>query len=318
MVNCPSCSAPIDEDFGMVTCPQCKAVFMIDFGGNIQYGEDHSEPTGADDLTDPHGAHLTQDSEEDSIDEGEGLSAQSEDSFLTEESSFESQQDNPESSWDEPEEQSWDEPDNESWSSENEDQANDYGADLAGDGEGDFESYGVEPSGVEESFAEASAEDSGDYEEMAPSADDEVETLTGETPGVSEEEFASFEKVPQDLAPAAAGPIDVSEFGNSEESLLEDGEIVYNLTISGIDSKDLRNSLKYVLMDEKLQLNYHEYINKIKNGEVTIPNLHPIKAKRIVEQLQFMDVSLRWKQRSIIIEESEPVDVEDSGEMPHE
>lgn len=98
-------------------------------------------------------------------------------------------------------------------------------------------------------------------------------------------------------------PVDISDFANSEESNLEDGEYLYDVQLARIDSKDLRETLKSVLMDEKLKLNHHAYLKNIKDGKVTIPDLNPIKAKRIVEQLHYTDIDIRWVQKRVTMEE---------------
>lgn len=99
-------------------------------------------------------------------------------------------------------------------------------------------------------------------------------------------------------------PVDITEFANSESSNLDGGEYLYDLSVGRLDSRELREEFKYILMDEKLKLNFHEYMRKIHNGEVVISNLNPIKAKRIVEQLQYLDVSIKWEQKPVVMQEA--------------
>lgn len=110
-------------------------------------------------------------------------------------------------------------------------------------------------------------------------------------------------------------PVDVTEFANSEASNLDEGELVYDVVVSRLDSKDLRENFKYVLMDEKLKLNHHEYLKKIKHGKVVIPDLNPVKAKRIVEQLQFYDVDIRWVQKRVVMEELQQAEEMEAEEV---
>jgi uncharacterized Zn finger protein (UPF0148 family) len=97
-------------------------------------------------------------------------------------------------------------------------------------------------------------------------------------------------------------PVDITNYANSETSNLEEGVLVYDVKISRLDSKDLREALKYVLMDEKLKLNHHQYMNQVRGGEVLIADLNPIKAKRIVEQMQYFNVDISWKQKHVVME----------------
>ncbi len=130
-----------------------------------------------------------------------------------------------------------------------------------------------------------------------------------------EEELETF-PMPETPDPT---PVDITNFANSEKSNLEEGELLYDVTVARIDSKDLREAFKYVLLDEKLKLNHHEYLKKIKDGKVTIPDLNPIKAKRIVEQLQYTDLDIKWRQKRVIMEVVEPemLDEEDT-EVPED
>jgi len=110
-------------------------------------------------------------------------------------------------------------------------------------------------------------------------------------------------------------PVDITGYANSEESNLEGGEYLYTVTVSRLDSKSLKEALKYVLIDEKLQLNHHEYMKNIKDGTVTIENLNPIKAKRIVEQLQYCDLDIKWVQKRVVMEVVEPTEMDDEDNM---
>jgi len=119
----------------------------------------------------------------------------------------------------------------------------------------------------------------------------------------------------EDLGIASAPdkkPLDLTEFANSEASSLESGEFLYQLTISGLDSKDLRDVLKGVLMDEKLKLNYNGILKQISQGRVKIVGLNPVKAKRIVEQLQYFDLKVKWRQSRVTVEPQAQADLEEA------
>ena len=48
------------------------------------------------------------------------------------------------------------------------------------------------------------------------------------------------------------------------------------------------------------------FLKKIRDGKVTIPNLNPIKAKRIVEQLQYYDIEVKWTQKRVVMDVVDP------------
>lgn len=289
MINCPSCEKEVNEDFGMVTCPYCKAVFMIDYGGKIQYGTEESpvEETNVSDSFREDEEEIVEETssgseflypnpiEDEPVDDEETTANDVED-FLQEDEFTPTETE-----------------DDDEIESSDEDFISDFQSDLEDEGE------------VEEEVQE-------DIEEEAE--EEPVDDLVDdETPEEDNDFFEATEVSEKALAPNNE-PVDITEFANSEESLLEGGEFLYTLTISRIDSKDLRDDLKYVLMDEKLKLNYHEHLKNIVDGCVSIPDLHPIKAKRIVEQLQFFDLEVRWEQKRVIMEDAteEEVVYEDS------
>lgn len=170
-----------------------------------------------------------------------------------------------------------------------------------------------EPVAEFDSPAEDFQEEENSFEE---SEEDPIEEPVEESQ--PEAHFEPADEVPQDFSMATepdTEPVDITEFANSEVSSLEDGEFLYNLSISRLDSKDLKEALKYVLLDDKLKINHHEYMKKIKDGKVVIPNLNPIKAKRIVEQLQYYDVDIKWIQKRVVMETIEPEEIEDDESM---
>lgn len=297
MVSCPACNKEVNEDFGMVTCPHCKAVFMIDYGGKVQYGTAESE----EDLS----------------------SFEQEEDFEEEDSDFDEPEDSSENTFND-----FDENDSEAngFSDTQDEEPLDYqqpnsfydNNDTEEEDFGDASDF-EEPVGEEDNSVD-------DFENEEPSAEDfeEEESAENYNSGFVSEfdseqdedsgDYSDEIAAPPIAPPLAADtkPVDITDFANSEESSLDGGEFRYTIKVSRIDSKDLRDSLKYVLMDEKLKLNHNEYLKNIVDGSVTIPDLHPIKAKRIVEQLQFFDLDVQWEQKRVIIEE--PVVDEAAGE----
>lgn len=302
MLRCPTCDNTLDQDFGMVTCTECKAVLMIDISGEVQVGvespqsfEDHEDDfeevtqnTSSydpmeDDLRDEMSRFSVDSFEEaDDIESVEDLDKTSE--FTA---SSDSIYDSDPDSFDSFENNDFEEnfEDTNTLHDSTEETAPALISALA-------------PS-VEEEFPE-DLEDASEAPERSHADNDEEEPPL--------ETFEMAEKPDTE-------PLDITDFANSEASNLEDGELLYDLYLSRLDSKDLRDAFKFVLLDEKLKLNHHEYLKNIRNGRVTISNLNPIKAKRIVEQLQYTAIDISWKQKRVTVEvvEAEPVTGGTSG-----
>ena len=242
MVQCPSCSHEIDQEFGMVTCPECHAVFMIDFSGNVESAENAEAPA------------------EESFEAGEDI--------LEEEP-------------------------------------------LSHD---EFNENFEEPLAVEEEFE--AVEEEPIHEEFQPLEEEFVEEPVEEL--VAEEEVMEEDFMePEPLEPVAAmpatpdtEPVDITDFANSEESSLEDGLYLYNLSIDRIDSKEFRDIVKYVLGDQKLKLDVVSIMSNLSKGRLVIKDLHPLKAKRIIEQLQYYDFDIRWEQHLVVLEEDSEMDLD--------
>lgn len=291
MLKCPQCDTDLKQDFGMVTCDHCKAVLMIDISGHVQIGSNtpFEESLGEELDADQFGENTSSFNHEDSTD---------------------------------PNQASFDDTDADSAFFESRDDV------LPGDDyDNAFDSEHEEPLGEEDSDDFVT----GDYE------NDDIESVGGEvseelprdlTEEINEvidvtqidgahyenedyhEELESF---PMATEPDPE-PVDITRFANSQDSSLEDGDLLYDLYLGRLDSKDLREALKFVLLDKKLKLNHNEFMKKIKNGEVTIPDLNPIKVKRIVEQLQYLDLDIKWKQKRVIMELVEP-EVDEDGSL---
>lgn len=267
MPQCPSCGSPLDQDFGMVTCADCGAVLMINISGQVVMGGEAS-------------------AESDSQDEGDNTDIPSDSTFfdspLESDHLSSSHTSNP---------MDWDQ---ESSISENEVELDEFEEDSLEAPQEDFDSQSS--LGNNELLEDADPEQVRALDNNAFFEDSEVFAGSGEQQDVSDEENLGIALAPDKK------PLDVTDFANSEVSSLEGGEFLYELRISGLDSKDLRDTLKAVLMDEKLKLNYSGIMKQISQGQVRIEGLNPVKAKRIVEQLQYFDLKMKWRQSRVTVE----------------
>ncbi len=321
MPKCPSCDAVLEQDFGMVTCPGCQSVLMIDISGQVQMASDEPDSYEGDDDFEEFSADDSTDDFENTTDDTDLESDQfAEDQSFGDNDNFED-----ENNWDDSSQSASGEKDDFSDTDQNEDFENfDEDESLDNLSEEDQEAnpafghFADDNQNDDDNFQEDPL-DTADEIESQPEVEMAAEPVSSNDPidqgGVSsfDEEEESPEQFPV-AQQADSTPVDVTEFANSEESSLEEGELMYDIFISRIDSKDLRDEVKFVLMDEKLKLNHGEFIKKIKGGKLTVPDLNPIKAKRVVEQLQYSDLDIKWKQKRVIIETVEPEEDFDEGE----
>lgn len=91
---------------------------------------------------------------------------------------------------------------------------------------------------------------------------------------------------------------DIEAFANEE--LTADGSLVYDLTIEGVDTPEIRNALVEILKDSKFQWDIEELVASIKLGVLNIYSLNPVKAYLVVTQARRLPIKLAWKQRSVI------------------
>ncbi len=319
MVQCPSCDTKLDEDYGIVTCPSCRAVLMIDVEGDVRVGTEAPVDFSNEEFNEDSDEESTagavfrsghEETESSQSGQASALNPPSDASSNTSSIDLDALLSNEGL----PEETNGGADTYEDFGEENLDE------DEAEDDDGFDAITGV--TGLDESEEsllsddlfdeddEGASESSDEWESADDTDDIPIEDVTTDDEGSDEDDDGE-----PDFGMATEPdnkPVDVTSYANSEASSLEDGEYLYDVKIARIDSKDLKQALKYVLLDEKLKLNHHEFLKKIRDGAVTIPDLNPIKAKRIVEQLQYFDLDIKWTQKRVIIETVEPT-MEDEG-----
>ena len=275
MLKCPSCDTSLNQDFGMVTCQNCGAVLIVEISGEVRMsGETDQRHEGSVQPETENEAPSEENDEEGDFqnDFFESAPVGNEDQG--------SGKDFPESA-----------------PVENENQ--DSGKDFSNPEEELFDPEEGFSSPEEDEPRKLEKSESGfqeDFFESDPSGESIQNVNEFEPPKSSEDLNESSQP--------NSTPVDVSDFANSEESKLEEGEYLYDLTIGQMDSKETRKIVKSVLSDDRLKINAYEFFKKIKNGRLCVSNLNPVKAKIIVEQLQFCDLHIEWKQKRVVMEES--------------
>ena len=91
----------------------------------------------------------------------------------------------------------------------------------------------------------------------------------------------------------------MNEFANSEISSAKDGPLLFRVFISGIDTKEIRESIREVLEDSRFAWNPKEILSKVAKGELVVPNLSPVKASILITRIKYLPISIRWEQYAI-------------------
>jgi hypothetical protein len=97
--------------------------------------------------------------------------------------------------------------------------------------------------------------------------------------------------------PSAIDEINI--FANSEESSLKNGALTYNLTVSNIDTEDLKEEILDVLKESKLNIDLKKL--KFSLPTLELKDLNPIKVSVIVSKIKHLPVDVEWVQKSAII-----------------
>ena len=108
---------------------------------------------------------------------------------------------------------------------------------------------------------------------------------------------------PEALAPTPmAAPsqfADVIEFANQEQETTGTGGLVYDVTISGIDTVETRQEVSACLSDKRLKLNPEKLMKSVKDGELTLNELNPVAASVLVGVIKHLTLAVSWKSRQL-------------------
>ena len=94
-------------------------------------------------------------------------------------------------------------------------------------------------------------------------------------------------------------PLGLNEYANSELSQAKDGLLTFKILISGIDSKEMRESLRSALDDQRFGWNPNDLIARISKGVLQIDNVASVKAVILINRIKRMQVKVRWEQYAI-------------------
>lgn len=94
-------------------------------------------------------------------------------------------------------------------------------------------------------------------------------------------------------------PLGVSGYANSEYSQGKDGPFLFNLHIDGLDSKEIRESLREAMNDSRFGWDTSQLLGQIRAGKLLIKNVSPVKASILVNRLKRLPLSITWEQHAI-------------------
>lgn len=132
--------------------------------------------------------------------------------------------------------------------------------------------------------------------EMPPFEIDSNEILSEQT----------FDMMPQSVVTPIPEPStseqhfdELQDFANSPLSQGRDGLLRVNLTISGIDTADLRNLIHEALLDKKFLWDVEGMMKQIASGQLKIQDLSSVKAAVLLLRLKNIPVQVSWEQHAI-------------------
>jgi hypothetical protein len=97
----------------------------------------------------------------------------------------------------------------------------------------------------------------------------------------------------------AGDPLGIQDYANSEISSAKDGPTLIRLLISGIDTKEIRESLREAITDSRFGWDVDAIMNSIAKGELRIENVSPVKASIAVNRIKRLPVRIRWEQYAV-------------------
>lgn len=116
-----------------------------------------------------------------------------------------------------------------------------------------------------------------------------------------EEPYVETEET-EESAGAGVDPGDFSDvlaFANSEGDISGGGSLNYNLVIEGIDTSDVRLSLREAVSEPKYLWNTEEIMSGIESGKLTIKAISPVKAFMLINSLRGLPLRVSWEQHEI-------------------
>lgn len=94
-------------------------------------------------------------------------------------------------------------------------------------------------------------------------------------------------------------PLGIKGYIDSEISQAKDGHLLFRVYVSGIDSKEIRESLREAMSDSRFGWDADEVLGRVQKGELKLENVSPVKASILVNRIKRLPVHIRWEQYDI-------------------
>lgn len=271
MVQCTQCNSELDEDFGLVTCQNCGAQLLIEMDGQV-VDASSSQPEGQSSLD----VNELETSDNVAFSANKELTQNMLSDLESESNQLDSFQDFNNFQIDEPEESEESHQPNEAAEYRGDEQQIDEPEPQALDNFLEFDN------------SEENIDTALDNQEVAESEDEpEPVTINAQWPDHSNVgESQNSANVMQEI----------QEYANSEESALDQGPLLYDLRIQGIDTKELRNQVLEHLSDSQLGIEAEQL--KIDQGCLILDSLNPVITSVIVQRIKALPVIVDWRQHA--------------------
>lgn len=296
MATCPRCGTALKDEYGMSQCPACGAFSFIDMDGNAVIQQEEAPAADAElavDAGDSSVSNLDSHYNETSHAVAGGAAAPPDFSDPIESLIDVNTQDVAPP---------------EAVSSAGDFGAADGAGGADGFGSGDFKPFDPfeqTPQDEPQPFDAAPVSSNNDEFQpidMAPVAEPEDAEGSGENTNASTN--SGFHAGPKPIVgePSfgpASDPLNLNEFANSEISAAKDGPLLFRVLISGIDTREIRESIREVLEDPRFAWDSNEIFSKVSKGHLAIDGLSPVKASILITRIKRLPVEIRWEQYAI-------------------
>ncbi len=274
--QCLSCHAEIDNNiYGLTQCPSCHTFVFIDFEGNVQ--KQPPTPSDSEEFPDEPEDHPKQ-----QINESHDMQPVEDQEQHTSSASLSPLQEDISSSQIESEAEQSTDQDKNSTTSE----------DISP------EQSSLEDPSLREPFLEEPSLEQSPLEEAS------LEQASQENPPL--EDPPTLEQTPSQLDSSKvqtpkidsqpSNPIqEVTDYANASD-VSDSDDFYYNVTISGIDSKRLREEVLDVLNDKRFGWTQEDTGKLIQNGCLKISKFNPAKTYILISQLKLLPLKIQWDQ----------------------
>jgi hypothetical protein len=92
----------------------------------------------------------------------------------------------------------------------------------------------------------------------------------------------------------------IQTFANSEISDGHEGDLLFDVTVEGLDTESVRRQFRDALVDRRFQIDPEATMRNIRNGAVRMVGLSSIKASVLIHRLKELPVEVTWIQRRLI------------------